>query len=138
MSTNKKKIAVIGLGYVGLPLACEFGKSQKTLGFDISTSRIDELRLGVDITLEVSDQGIRTASHLAFSSDVKDLGDCNIFIVTVPTPIDEVNRPDLTPIIKATETVAKALKTGDIVIYESTVFPGCTEEICVPILEIRF
>ena len=130
-----KKIAIIGLGYVGLPLAVEFGKTRSTLGFDISTRRIDELRLGRDSTLEVTEEEMTSASHLAFSCDANDLGGCSIFIVTVPTPIDDVNRPDLTPIIKASETVAKALTTGDIVIYESTVFPGCTEEICVPILE---
>ena len=130
-----KKIAIIGLGYVGLPLAVEFGKAQSTLGFDISSRRIDELSLGRDITLEVTEEEIASASHLAFSCDTEDLVDCSIFIVTVPTPIDDVNRPDLTPLVKASETVAKALSTGDIVIYESTVFPGCTEEICVPILE---
>ena len=132
---QNKKIAIIGLGYVGLPLAVEFGKTRSTLGFDISTRRIDELRLGRDSTLEVTEDEMTSASHLAFSCDANDLGDCSIFIVTVPTPIDDVNRPDLTPIIKASETVAKALTAGDIVIYESTVFPGCTEEICVPILE---
>jgi UDP-N-acetyl-D-galactosamine dehydrogenase len=132
---QNKKIAIIGLGYVGLPLAVEFGKNRSTLGFDISARRIDELRLGRDSTLEVTEEEMTSAAHLAFSCDVEDLGDCSIFIVTVPTPIDDVNRPDLTPIVKASQTVAKALKTGDIVIYESTVFPGCTEEICVPILE---
>jgi len=130
-----KKIAIIGLGYVGLPLAVEFGKARSTLGFDISTRRIDELGLGRDSTLEVTEEEMTSAAHLAFSCDVNDLGGCSIFIVTVPTPIDDVNRPDLTPIVKASETVAKALTAGDIVIYESTVFPGCTEEICVPILE---
>jgi len=132
---QNKKIAIIGLGYVGLPLAVEFGKVRSTLGFDISTPRIDELRLGRDSTLEVTKEEMTTAVHLAFSCDAEDLGDCSIFIVTIPTPIDDVNRPNLTPIVKASETVAKALTTGDIVIYESTVFPGCTEEICVPILE---
>ena len=130
-----KKIAVIGLGYVGLPLAVEFGKTRKTLGFDINNSRINELRNGKDITLEVSEENLTEAKYLDLSSDIIDLNDCKIFIVTVPTPIDDVNRPDLSPIIKASETVAQALKVGDIVIYESTVFPGCTEEICVPILE---
>tara|TARA_B110001450_G_scaffold166239_1_gene154970 strand:- start:65 stop:1357 length:1293 start_codon:yes stop_codon:yes gene_type:complete len=132
---KNKKIAIIGLGYVGLPLAVEFGKARSTLGFDISMRRIDELRLGRDSTLEVAEEEVTSAAHLAFSCDAEDLADCSIFIVTVPTPIDDVNRPDLTPVVKASETVAKALKTGDIVIYESTVFPGCTEEICVPILE---
>jgi len=130
-----KKIAIIGLGYVGLPLAVEFGKSRLTLGFDINTSRIAELREGKDNTLEVHEESLAGASHLVFSCDTNDLDDCKIFIVTVPTPIDDVNRPDLTPIIKASETVARSLKPGDMVIYESTVFPGCTEEVCVPILE---
>lgn len=132
---KNKKIAIIGLGYVGLPLAVEFGKARPTLGFDISMRRIHELALGRDSTLEVTKEEIITATHLAFSCDVEDLTSCSIFIVTVPTPIDDVNRPELTPLVKASETVARALKTGDIVIYESTVFPGCTEEICVPILE---
>jgi UDP-N-acetyl-D-galactosamine dehydrogenase len=130
-----KKIAIIGLGYVGLPLAVEFGKTRLTLGFDINTSRIDELREGKDRTLEVFEEGLAQATHLEFSSDASDLNDCKIFIVTTPTPIDNVNRPDLTSIIRASETVANSLKLGDIVIYESTVFPGCTEEVCVPILE---
>ena len=134
MSVNKK-IAIIGLGYVGLPLAVEFGKARSTLGFDINASRIDELREGKDNTLEVSVEDLSGASQLVFSCDTNDLDECKIFIVTVPTPIDDVNRPDLTPIVKASETVAKSLKVGDIVIYESTVFPGCTEEVCVPILE---
>ena len=130
-----KKIAIIGLGYVGLPLAVEFGKARLTLGFDINASRIEELGEGKDKTLEVSEEDLAGAAHLGFSCDPDDLNDCKIFIVTVPTPIDDVNRPDLTPIIKASEMVAKSLKLGDIVIYESTVFPGCTEEVCVPILE---
>jgi UDP-N-acetyl-D-glucosamine/UDP-N-acetyl-D-galactosamine dehydrogenase len=130
-----KKIAIIGLGYVGLPLAVEFGKTRLTLGFDINASRIEQLGEGKDKTLEVSEQDLAGAAHLGFSCDPDDLNDCKIFIVTVPTPIDDVNRPDLTPIIKASEMVGKSLKLGDIVIYESTVFPGCTEEVCVPILE---
>ena len=134
MSENKK-IAIIGLGYVGLPLAVEFGKARPTLGFDINPSRIEELKEGIDNTLEVSKEKLLGASCLAFSCETKELDGCKVFIVTVPTPIDEVNRPDLTPLIKASETVAKSLKVGDIVIYESTVFPGCTEEVCVPILE---
>lgn len=133
--SEHKKIAIIGLGYVGLPLAVEFGKARATLGFDINASRIEELKQGKDNTLEVLEEDLARATHLEFSFDVDDLNDCRIFIVTVPTPIDDVNRPDLTPIIKASETVAKSLKEGDIVIYESTVFPGCTEEVCVPILE---
>ena len=135
MNKKKKKIGIIGLGYVGLPLAVEFGKSRLTLGFDISIARIGELERGFDRTLEVDQEGIKEAIHLQFSSDAGALGSCDVFIITVPTPIDNVNRPDLTPIIKASETVGKALKIGDIVIYESTVFPGCTEEVCVPILE---
>ena len=130
-----KKIAIIGLGYVGLPLAVEFGKTRSTLGFDISTSRIEGLKEGRDNTLEVSKEDLTGASQLAFSCDADDLDECKIFIVTVPTPIDDFNQPDLTPIIKASEIVSKSLKIGDIVIYESTVFPGCTEEVCVPILE---
>ncbi|MDC1143561.1 nucleotide sugar dehydrogenase [Porticoccaceae bacterium] len=133
--SEHKKIAIIGLGYVGLPLAVEFGKARSTLGFDINASRIDELRKGRDNTLEVSEEDLAGASQLVFSCDTDDLDDCKIFIVTVPTPIDDVNRPDLTPIVKASETVAKSLKVGGIVIYESTVFPGCTEDVCVPILE---
>jgi UDP-N-acetyl-D-glucosamine/UDP-N-acetyl-D-galactosamine dehydrogenase len=135
MGTNNKKIAIIGLGYVGLPLAVEFGKSRPTLGFDINIARIGELETGLDSTFEIDRAGMKRAVHLQFSADVGALSACSIFIITVPTPIDDVNRPDLTPIIKASETVGKSLKIGDIVIYESTVFPGCTEEICVPILE---
>ncbi len=132
---NLKKIAVIGLGYVGLPLAVEFGKSRSTLGFDISLSRINELKIGKDSTLEVNSEDLKNAPYLKFSNEKTELRDCKIFIVTVPTPIDNVNRPDLQPIIRATEMLAEFLKEGDIVIYESTVFPGCTEEVCVPILE---
>jgi UDP-N-acetyl-D-glucosamine/UDP-N-acetyl-D-galactosamine dehydrogenase len=130
-----KKIAVIGLGYVGLPLAVEFGKVRSVLGFDINQHRIDELQSGKDSTLEVTSEDLAEASQLEFSSNKAKLEECGVYIVTVPTPIDSVNRPDLTPIIKASETVGNSLKAGDIVIYESTVYPGCTEEICVPILE---
>ena len=130
-----KKIAIIGLGYVGLPLAVEFGKTRKVLGFDINQSRVDELMSGVDNTLEVSSDGLTDAVHLRFSCDQADLVDAAIFIVTVPTPVDEAKRPNLAPLVSASETVARALKVGDIVIYESTVFPGCTEEVCVPVLE---
>lgn len=125
----------MGLGYVGLPLAIEFGKVRRTLGFDINAARIGELRRGQDRTLEVSEREMLEASYLHFSADQSDLAACSIFIVTVPTPIDDVNRPNLVPIISASETIAKYLKRGDIVIYESTVFPGCTEEVCVPLLE---
>ena len=131
----EKKIAVIGLGYVGLPLAVEFGKQRATLGFDINESRISELLKGNDSTLEDGQSELADAKLLTFSSAAVELSNCNIFIITVPTPIDSVNRPDLTPIRKASETVGGHLKKGDLVIYESTVFPGCTEEICVPILE---
>jgi len=135
MELENKKIAVVGLGYVGLPLAVEFGKVQSVLGFDINDARIAELRSGKDSTLEVTPQELVAASQLEFSSDRSKLAECGVFIVTVPTPIDTANRPDLTPIIKASETVGKAMKAGAIVIYESTVYPGCTEEVCVPILE---
>lgn len=135
MELENKKIAVVGLGYVGLPLAVEFGKIKPVLGFDINDARIAELRSGKDSTLEVTPQELVSANRLEFSSDRSKLADCGVFIVTVPTPIDTANRPDLTPIIKASETVGKAMKAGSIVIYESTVYPGCTEEVCVPILE---
>lgn len=130
-----KKIAIIGLGYVGLPLAVEFAKTRKVLGFDINRSRVDELMSGVDNTLEVSSDSLADAIHLQFSCDESDLTDATIFIVTVPTPVDEAKRPNLAPLVNASEMVARALKAGDIVIYESTVFPGCTEEVCVPVLE---
>jgi len=129
------KLAIIGLGYVGLPLAAEFGKHYDTLGFDINQRRIDELSTGIDHTLEVSRDELAEATRLRFSSQLADLADRNVFIVTVPTPIDSAKRPDLTPLIRASETLAKVLKRGDIVVYESTVYPGCTEEVCVPLLE---
>lgn len=135
MELSDIKLAVIGLGYVGLPLAVEFGKSQPALGFDINLARIEELKSGQDKTLEVTPDDLASATHLTYSCNQADLAECNVFIVTVPTPIDKANRPDLTPLIKASETVGKALKPGSIVIYESTVYPGCTEEICVPVLE---
>ena len=135
MMTDMQKIAVIGLGYVGLPLAVEFGKIRPVIGFDINESRIDALREGRDTTLEVSDDELREASHLSFTTDTADLAAANIYIVTVPTPIDAHKRPNLTPLIKASETLGKVLKRGDIVIYESTVYPGATEEDCVPVLE---
>ena len=135
MNLDQKTIAVIGLGYVGLPLAVEFGKHFSVIGFDVNKSRIEELQSGVDRTLEVAPAELSLASKLNYSSDAKDLSRAQIFIVTVPTPIDDANRPDLTPLIKASQTVGKTLKKGDIVIYESTVYPGCTEEICVPVLE---
>lgn len=132
---KEKKIAIIGLGYVGLPLAIEFGKNRDTVGFDIDTNRINELQSGNDLTLEVSKENLKLANKLKYSCDPNDLNSCSIFIVTVPTPIDKVNRPDLIPLLNASKLVGKALKVGDIVIYESTVYPGCTEETCVPILE---
>ena len=132
---KEKKIAVIGLGYVGLPLAVEFGKKYSTLGFDINLKRIDELKKGFDRTLESNKSEIESAKQLSFSSDINDLRNYSVFIVTVPTPIDQFKAPDLTPLLKASEMLGKVLKRGDIVIYESTVYPGCTEEDCVPVLE---
>lgn len=129
------KLAIIGLGYVGLPLAVEFGKLREVKGFDISQRRIDELKKGNDFTLETTSEELLSATGLSFTTQVDEIKDCNVFIVTVPTPIDEYNNPDLTPLIKASETVGSVLKKGDIVIYESTVYPGCTEEECVPVLE---
>jgi UDP-N-acetyl-D-galactosamine dehydrogenase len=128
-------IAIIGLGYVGFPLAVEFGKIYPTLGFDIDASRIDELKSGVDRTQEVSAAQLAESKNLRFSSQVTDLSTCNTFIVTVPTPIDHFKKPDLSPLLKASEMIGKVLKKGDVVIYESTVYPGCTEEDCVPVLE---
>ena len=135
MNIENQKIAIIGLGYVGLPLAVEFGKIRPVLGFDINNARISELRSGKDSTLEVTAEELAAATDLEYSSDYSKLEECSVFIVTVPTPIDTANRPDLTPLIKASETVGKAMNDGSIVIYESTVYPGCTEEVCVPILE---
>ena len=135
MTIDHHKIAVIGLGYVGLPLAVEFGKQFATLGFDINARRIAELRSGEDRTMETTPEELADAKFLRFTNDAAVLTACNVFIVTVPTPIDKANRPDLTPLVKASETVGKLLKHGDIVIYESTVYPGATEEVCVPVLE---
>jgi UDP-N-acetyl-D-galactosamine dehydrogenase len=129
------RIAIIGLGYVGFPLAVEFGKNIPTLGFDIDTSRIAELNNGFDRTQEVTAEQLKESVSLTFSSNAADLSTCNTFIVTVPTPIDHFKKPDLTPLLKASEMIGKALKKGDLVIYESTVYPGCTEEDCVPVLE---
>ena len=129
------KIAIVGLGYVGLPLAVEFGKKSEVVGFDINKSRIAELQSGKDSTLEVSGDELKEAIKLSYTANPEDVRDCNIYIVTVPTPIDEYKRPDLTPLQKSSETVGKLLNKGDIVIYESTVYPGATEEVCVPILE---
>lgn len=150
MNMNDTKIALIGLGYVGLPLAVEFAKKYPVVGFDVKKARLAELQAGHDSTLEVEDQNLQSVlipkdnqlqtitnftKGLWLTDRVEEIQPCNYFIVTVPTPIDEFKRPDLTPVIKATETVSKVLKKGDIVIYESTVYPGCTEEVCVPILE---
>ncbi|MDD6055777.1 MAG: nucleotide sugar dehydrogenase [Helicobacter sp.] len=130
-----KTLAIIGLGYVGLPLAVEFGKKQSVIGFDIYKQRIEELKNNYDRTLEVESCELKEAKNLRFTTQLQDLKEAQIFIVTVPTPIDNCNKPDLTPIQKATQSIASVLKKGDIVIYESTVYPGCTEEFCVPILE---
>ena len=135
MTPEQIKLAVIGLGYVGLPLAVEFGKKRPVVGFDIHQGRIEALKQGHDSTLEVDDEELASAKHLSYSHNLDDLKACNVFIVTVPTPIDEHKKPDLTPLVKASETIGKVLKKGDIVIYESTVYPGATEEDCVPVLE---
>lgn len=129
------KLAIIGLGYVGLPLAIEFGKKRRVVGFDINQRRVDELKSGQDHTLEANPEELAAAKHLSYTTDLEDLRTCNCYIVTVPTPIDEHRQPDLTPLIKASQTIGKVLKVGDIVIYESTVYPGATEEDCVPVLE---
>lgn len=135
MNLSNARIAVIGLGYVGLPLAVEFGKRRPVWGFDINGARIAELRRGQDSTLEVEPESLGSAQQLRFSSQTEDLKDCQIFIVTVPTPVDSANRPDLSLLLKASETVGRLLKRDDVVIYESTVYPGATEEVCVPVLE---
>ena len=135
MRLNDVRLAVVGLGYVGLPLAAEFGKKRSVIGFDINRERVAELAGGHDHTLEVSPAELAEASGLRFTAERDELRNANVFIVTVPTPIDEFKRPDLTPLIKASETIGAVLKRGDIVIYESTVYPGATEEDCVPVLE---
>ncbi|MBI80481.1 MAG: Vi polysaccharide biosynthesis UDP-N-acetylglucosamine C-6 dehydrogenase TviB [Gammaproteobacteria bacterium] len=132
---SKIEIAVIGLGYVGLPLAVEFGKKRSVVGFDIDKRRIEELNDGIDKTLEISKREIEDSKNLTFTSEVNDLKKCNFFIVTVPTPIDEDNQPDLNPLLKASTLIGSLIKRGDIVVFESTVYPGATEEECVPILE---
>lgn len=134
-SLKDTRIAIIGLGYVGLPLAVEFGKQYPTVGFDINEARLKELRSGTDSTLEVGNSDLASASQLSYTSDIDDMASSNVYIVTVPTPINEDKQPDLTPLVKASETIAQVLKQGDVVIYESTVYPGATEEDCVPILE---
>ncbi len=135
MQSSDSSIAIVGLGYVGLPLAVEFGRKRKVIGFDINETRIQELKQGIDKTLETTNQELRDAIHLSYTSLLEDLRHCKIFIVTVPTPIDKEKKPDLVPLERATEAIGSILKKGDIVIYESTVYPGATEEICVPILE---
>ena len=135
IKSGKVKIALIGLGYVGLPLAVEFGKKYDTVGFDVKPERLESLRNGIDLTLETSPEDLKAAKNLKYSSNPEDLKDRDIFIVTVPTPVDKYNRPDLTPLYRASETVGRTMKPGAIVVYESTVYPGCTEEECVPVLE---
>ncbi len=131
---DEVKIAIIGLGYVGLPLAVEFGKSRQVVGFDVNKKRILELKNGVDVNLETTEEELREARYLKFTSEIEKIKECNFYIITVPTPINTYKQPDLTPLIKASETVGTVLNRGDIVVYESTVYPGCTEEECVPIL----
>ena len=135
MNLKNIKIAVIGQGYVGLPLAIEFGKKYETIGFDINLKRIKQLKNGEDYTKETSKEQLKSASYLSFHSNLEEIKSCNIYIVTVPTPIDDFKTPDLKPLKKASKMLGEVIKKGDVVIYESTVFPGCTEEVCVPILE---
>jgi UDP-N-acetyl-D-glucosamine/UDP-N-acetyl-D-galactosamine dehydrogenase len=136
MSTlYQKKIGVIGLGYVGLPLAVEFGKKYQVTGYDVNKERIKQLREGIDLTRELDAEQLKSACGLRFSHEAEDLNECTVYIITVPTPIDQFNKPDLSYLVKASTTVARVLKKGDIVVYESTVYPGCTEEDCVPVLE---
>ncbi len=132
---TKVKLCIVGLGYVGLPLAVEFGKKYRTVGFDLNTKRVAELSRGTDSTLEVSDDELKETTQLEFTTDIAQIADCNVFIVAVPTPIDAAKRPDFKPLEGASRTVAKALKKGDVVVFESTVYPGATEEVCVPLLE---
>ncbi|WP_407939121.1 Vi polysaccharide biosynthesis UDP-N-acetylglucosamine C-6 dehydrogenase TviB [Methylobacter luteus] len=132
---EQTKIAIVGLGYVGLPLAVEFGKKYPTIGFDINQKRVQELQSGQDLTLEVSSEELGQAALLSYTASLKDIKNCNVYIVTVPTPINEHKQPDLTPLIKASEAIGTILKPDDVVIYESTVYPGATEEVCVPLLE---
>src|SRR5215472_13604532 len=132
---RKCRIGVVGLGYVGLPLAVEFGRHFETVGFDVNPTRVAQLRRGIDRTLEVPRAELRAANRLSFTTELAPLRRCQVFIVTVPTPIDGYKRPDLTPLVRASESVGRVLRKGAVVIYESTVYPGCTEEVCVPILE---
>ncbi len=135
MDLSDKTLAIIGLGYVGLPLAVEFGKHRPVIGFDVNPQRVADLRQGRDHTLECSRSELQAAAKLRYSCDAEDLREAQVYIVTVPTPVDQANRPDMTPLVRASETVGQALKPGDVVIYESTVYPGATEEVCVPVLE---
>jgi UDP-N-acetyl-D-galactosamine dehydrogenase len=135
INLDNEKIAVIGLGYVGLPLAVEFGKQRPVVGFDINAARVAELQAGQDSTLEASPDELAQAKYLRYSTSLEDLRQCKVFIITVPTPVDKANRPDMNPLIKASETAGKVMPTGAVVIYESTVYPGATEEVCVPVLE---
>ena len=135
MNLEQVSIAVVGLGYVGLPLAVEFGRLRSVIGFDINIARIAALQSGKDDTLEVSPESLQAAHHLQYSANPEDLRNCKVFIVTVPTPVDKANRPDMSPLIKASETVGRVMPDGAVVIYESTVYPGATEEVCVPVLE---
>jgi len=135
MQHDDLQLGIIGLGYVGLPLAIEFGRKRSVIGFDINQKRINELKSGHDLTKEMTVEELASAKHLSFTDQIQDLDTCNCYIVTVPTPIDEYKQPDLIPLIRASETVGKILKRGDLVIYESTVYPGATEEDCVPVLE---
>ncbi len=135
MTLQEARLAIIGLGYVGLPLAVEFGKKNKVLGFDINKARIKELESGTDNTLETSAEELKEAIHLSFTTDIDKLKDCNVFIITVPTPIDKNKNPDLTPLIKASEMLGKIISKNSIIIYESTVYPGATEEVCIPVIE---
>ena len=135
MQLSDMRIAVVGLGYVGLPLAVEFGRKRNVIGFDTNKVRIKELNKGLDRTLETTEKELNDAVYLSYTNNLEDIRDCNIYIITVPTPIDNDKKPDLAPLVKATKAIGSILKTGDIVIYESTVYPGATEEVCVPILE---
>ncbi|MCW8091301.1 nucleotide sugar dehydrogenase [Alteromonas sp. ASW11-130] len=135
MAHDFKKIGIVGLGYVGLPLAVAFGKNDYTLGFDVNLKRIKELQAGDDLTEEVSDEELAAAKHLSFSSEPEALSECDVIIVTVPTPIYQNKQPDFTPLIKASETIGKFIQPGTVVVYESTVFPGATEEVCLPVIE---
>ncbi|AUV87425.1 Vi polysaccharide biosynthesis UDP-N-acetylglucosamine C-6 dehydrogenase TviB [Vibrio campbellii] len=135
LSLDNARVGIIGLGYVGLPLAVEFGKKAPTIGFDINQARIDELTAGRDSTLECSDNELAEAIHLSYTASLQDLKECNVYIVTVPTPIDEHKQPDLTPLIKASEALGTVVSEGDVIIYESTVYPGATEEDCIPVVE---